>query len=83
MSNHNLCFEQKYGKYQNFSAKKNPFLDVKFSIYLNRRVFGMDHSEHAQNLIRVFAGHCVGSQRYGLQADIENSDQPVRICSST
>ena len=37
-STHNLCFEQKYEKYQNFYV-----LVVKFSIYLNRRVFVMFH----------------------------------------
>ena len=34
----NLCFEQKYRKYQNFLSENFPFLVVKFSIYLNRRV---------------------------------------------
>ena len=38
---HNLCFEQKYEKYQNFSSEKFHFLVVKFSVYLNRRVFVM------------------------------------------
>ena len=38
---HNLCFEQKYEKYQNFLSKKIPFLVVKFSIGLNKRVFVM------------------------------------------
>ena len=36
---HNLCFEQKYEKYQSFSSENFQFLEVKFSIYLNRRVF--------------------------------------------
>ena len=40
-STHNLCFEQKYEKYQNILSKKLPFLVVKFSVYLNRRVFVM------------------------------------------
>ena len=41
-STHNLCFEQKYEKYQNFLSENFPFfLVVKFSIYLNRRVFVM------------------------------------------
>ena len=39
MSTHNLCFEQKYEKYQNFVSEKFPFFGCKFSIYLNRRVF--------------------------------------------
>ena len=42
MSTHNLCFEQKHEKYQNFSSeKKNHFLVVKFSICLNKHVFVM------------------------------------------
>ena len=40
MSVHNLCFEQKYEKYQNFYLN-TLFLVVKFSVYLNRRVFIM------------------------------------------
>ena len=42
MSTHNLCFEQKYEKYQIFLSENFPFfLVVKFSIYLNNRVFIM------------------------------------------
>ena len=41
-STHNLCFEQKYEKYQNFYLKIFIFLVVKFSIYLNRHVFVME-----------------------------------------
>ena len=41
MSTDNLCFEQKYKKYQNFLYENCQFLEVKFSIYLNRRVFVM------------------------------------------
>ena len=40
-STHNLCFEQKYEKYQMFLSENFPFLEVKLSIYLNRRVFVM------------------------------------------
>ena len=40
---HNLCFEQKYEKYQCFLPENFWFLEVKFSIYLNRRVFVMKH----------------------------------------
>ena len=40
-STHNLCFEQKYGKYQIFSSENIHFLLVKFSVYLNRYVFIM------------------------------------------
>ena len=41
MSTHNLCFEQKYEKYQSFLSEHFQFLEVKFSVYLNRRVFVM------------------------------------------
>ena len=42
-STHNLCFEQKYEKYLSFLCEKFQFLEVKFSIYLYRRVFVMLH----------------------------------------
>ena len=38
---HNLCFEQKYEKYQSFLSENFQFLEVKCSIYLNRCVFVM------------------------------------------
>ena len=39
-STHNLCFEKKYKKISDFFLSENfPVLAVKFSIYLNRRVF--------------------------------------------
>ena len=41
MSTHNLCFEQKCEKYQDFLSEIFHFLVVKFSVYLNRRVFVM------------------------------------------
>ena len=41
MSTHNLCFEQKYEKKIEFLFENFQFLVVKFSIYLNRRVFIM------------------------------------------
>ena len=41
-STHNLCFEQKYEKYQNLCLSENlNFLVTKFSIYLNRHAFVM------------------------------------------
>ena len=42
---HNLCFEQKYEKYQSFYLNFFQFLEVNFSIYLNRRVFVMAYTE--------------------------------------
>ena len=57
MSTHNLCFEQKYHKYQSFYMKNFQFLEVKFSIYLNRRVFVMiiiDNFRQVSSLIRKF-----------------------------
>ena len=41
MSTYNLCFEQEYEKYQFFLSEFFPFLVVKFSIYLHRRIFVM------------------------------------------
>ena len=41
-STQNLCFEQKYGNYQDFLSENFQFLEVKFSIYLNRHVFVME-----------------------------------------
>ena len=40
-STHNLCFEQQCEKYQSFLSENFQFLDMKFSKYLNRRVFVM------------------------------------------
>ena len=40
-STHNLCFEQKYEKISEFLSENFQFLEVKFSIYLYRRVFLM------------------------------------------
>ena len=45
MSTHNLCFEQKYEKYQRFLSENFRFLEMKFSIYLIRRVFVMEKKE--------------------------------------
>ena len=39
---HNICFEQKYEKYQTFLSENFQFLEVKFPIYLNRYVFVMN-----------------------------------------
>ena len=38
---HNLCIVQKYEKYLSFLSENFQFLEIKFSIYLNRRVFVM------------------------------------------
>ena len=40
-SANDLCFEQKYEKYQRFLSEDFKFLEIEFSIYLNRRVFVM------------------------------------------
>ena len=42
-STHNLCFEQEYENYQCFLSENFHFLEVKFSIYLNRRVLVMNN----------------------------------------
>ena len=41
MGTHNLCFEQKYEKYQSFLSENFQFLEVKFCINFNRLVFVM------------------------------------------
>ena len=56
-STYNLCFEQKKEKYQNFSSENFHFLVVKFSIYLNRRVFVMPRKRYTKavfNFVSVF-----------------------------
>ena len=40
-STHNLFFDQEYEKYQIFWSENVHFFGVKFSVYLNRRVFVM------------------------------------------
>ena len=45
MSTHNLCFEQKFEKYQNFLSENFQFWEMKFSIYFNRHVFVMFNFE--------------------------------------
>ena len=50
LSTHNLCFEKKYEKYQNFLSENFPFLVVKFSICLNRRVFPLVFYEEVRKL---------------------------------
>ena len=42
-STHNLCFEQKFEKTSEFFSENFQFLVVKFSIFLNRRVFVISH----------------------------------------
>ena len=44
MSTHNLCFEQKYEKKKLFLSENFQFLEVKFSLHLNRSVFVMESS---------------------------------------
>ena len=41
---HNLCFEQRYENTRAFSSENFQFLEVKFSIYLNRRVLVMQNT---------------------------------------
>ena len=57
MSTHNLCFEQKYEKYQSFYLKIFCFFfffffffEVTFSIHLNKSVFVMDLTNPLQHL---------------------------------
>ena len=45
MSTLNLCFEQKYDNYQNFSSESFHSFVVNFSIYLNRLVFSNEYRD--------------------------------------
>ena len=58
MSSHNLCFEQICEKYQNFLSENFQFLEMKFSIYLNKRVF--------VRTIIAFEETSIGRQMYVL-----------------
>ena len=51
---HNLCFEQKYEKYQNFYLKTFRFLVVKFSRYLNRRMNAYQHEHISTGIQKMF-----------------------------
>ena len=57
MSTHNLCFEQNYEKYQNFSSENFHFLVVKFSVYLNRHVFVMGYFSYFYMKMYVVGTH--------------------------
>ena len=50
---HNLCFEQKYEKYQSFLSEFFQFFGGEFSIYLNRRVFVMSKILFIKNVLRI------------------------------
>ena len=57
-STYNLCFEQKYEKYQIFLTESFHFLVVKFSVYVNRHVFVMRSNfssfpQHFQNISNI------------------------------
>ena len=51
-STHNICFEQKYEKYE-FLSENFQFLEMKFSIYLHRRIFVMESSWSVHTIINV------------------------------
>ena len=56
-STHNLCFEQKYEKYQNFFTENFHFLVVKFSVYLNRHVFVIIRNYYKMLSVEIFTQH--------------------------
>ena len=65
MSTHNLYFEQKHEKYQNFLSENFHFLVVKLSVYLNRHVFvmvqGLEQARFAfQIFFKVFSNFPAG-----------------------
>ena len=68
MSTHNLCFKKKYEKYRCFLSENFQFLEVKFSIYLNRRVFIMRKDFRFDLFVLRFYGpvNPLGSSRVSL-----------------
>ena len=52
-------FEQKYEKYRSFLSENFQFLEMKFSIYLNRRVFVMWSSAKVRMKIKLYNRHKV------------------------
>ena len=66
MCTYNLCFEQKYEKYQNFLSETFHFLGVKFSVYLNRLVIVMKRSD---NLIIHLRHVWILKERSYIRAD--------------
>ena len=56
---HNLYFVQKYEKYLSFLSENFQFLEIKFSIYLNRCVFVMQGPEIVWGTKHLFSEmHC-------------------------
>ena len=51
-STHNLYFEQKYEKCQNFLSENFQFLVVKFSLYLYRHVLSLFAFMHINDLLK-------------------------------
>ena len=78
MNTHNLCFEQKYEKYHNFYLKNFHFLVVKFSVYLNRRVFVMIPRMHKVSYWHLLSINTFYSVQLFCLADRESSDQTVQ-----
>ena len=59
MSTHNLCFEQKYEKYQIFLSENFHFLVVKCSIYMDWHVFVMIiDAQHTKTGPYTICGQC-------------------------
>ena len=86
-STHNLCLEQKYEKYQIFLSENFQFFVVKFSMYLNRRVFVMIGNERPAKTqtsmcIRVSLGAfwTVKDAKFHRVAN-EISDRTARVCA--
>ena len=57
-STHDLCFEQINDKYQNFLSENFPILVVRFSMYLNRRLYVMEEFQGISLLFFFFLLFC-------------------------
>ena len=74
-------------KYQSFSSENFQFLEVKFSIYLNRRVFLMTVCENLPLNMRIIRRFRYLHMYSASFADCKGPDQTVRmhrlICAFT
>ena len=75
-STHNLCFVQKYEKYQNFLSEKFHFLVVNCSLYLNRHVFVMlQGRQHNVLFVILHTRPLLKEQDFALKEHILPSDK--------
>ena len=79
-STNNVCFEQKCEKYQCFLSENFQFLEVKFSIYLNRRFFRNvsdgTFSDLTPDLVLLYDCRCEPKRIYNWDAREKKTNFP-------